>query len=358
MKADLSQLARPQNSLGPCLTDAAYGGASAPKCTTSQDLAKTTFAFLLLPNASMLSFSSAIEPLRIACQLASQPVFSWRILSADGGDVTCSNGAKMAVDGPLSQADCADYSFIVAGPTAPHSHRTPAINWLRRKARFGGTVGAVSGGADLLAEAGLLKPRGFTLHWEDRLGFCERFPELEPLDQLYCVDGKVLTCSGGAAALDLSLHLIASHLGQRFARSVSDMCVHTGLRSGQEPPQSSLSYVLGSRSPHLIKAAGIMSENLEDPLTLEEVARLTAISRRQMERLFSTHTGRTPAHYYRDLRLERGRKLLSETDYRLPAISAACGFASTTTFARNFKRKFGIAPVEYQSRKQLGLRRD
>lgn len=345
-------MARPQNSLGPCLTDAACDGASAPVRAPSRELTPKSFAFLLLPNASMLSFSSAIEPLRIACQLTSQPAFSWHILSVDGRDVTCSNGARLAVDGPLSHAGCADYSFIVAGPTAPHSHRRPAINWLRRRARFGGTVGAVSGGADLLAGAGLLKSGRFTLHWEDRLGFCERFPALEPLDQLFCVDGQVLTCSGGAAALDLSLHLIASHLGQRFARTVSDMCVHSGLRSGQEPPQSSLSYVLGSRSPHLIKAAGIMADNLEDPLTLGEVARRTAISRRQMERLFSTHTGRTPAHYYRDLRLERGRKLLNETDYRLPAISAACGFASATTFARNFKRKFGIAPVDYQSRKQ------
>ena len=302
----------------------------------------------------MLSFSSAIEPLRIANQLAAQTLYTWHTVSEDGGSVTCSNGTELAVDGPLSNAPQADYSLIVAGSATQQVAQDPVISWLRRKARFGGTVGAVSGGTRMLAEAGLLKSGGFTLHWEDRLGFCERFPELEPQDQLFCADGQVLTCSGGTAALDLSLHLIATHHGQRFARTVSDMCVHAGLRSGQERPQSSLSYVLGSRSPHLVKAAGIMAENLEDPLPLQEVARRAAISRRHMERLFSNHTGRTPAHYYRDLRLERGRKLLSETDYRLPAISAACGFSSATTFTRSFKRRFGIAPVEYQSRRKPG----
>ncbi|KIC11626.1 hypothetical protein RA19_06240 [Leisingera sp. ANG-M1] len=299
----------------------------------------------------MLSFSSAIEPLRIANQLAAQPLYSWHTLSEDGTSVTCSNGTELTVNGPLSNAPQADYSLIVAGPAAQNAAQSPAVSWLRRKARFGGTVGAISGGTGLLAEAGLLASGGFTLHWEDRLGFCEHFPGLEPLDQLFCADGQILTCSGGTAALDLSLHLIATHHGQRFARTVSDMCVHAGLRSGGERPQSSLSYVLGSRSPHLVKAAGIMAENLEDPLPLQEIAHRAAISRRHMERLFSTHTGRTPAHYYRDLRLERGRKLLSETDYRLPVISAACGFSSPTVFARNFKRKFGIAPVEYQSRR-------
>jgi transcriptional regulator GlxA family with amidase domain len=305
----------------------------------------------------MLSFSTAVEPLRIANQLAAQPVYTWQTISEDGGSVACSNGTQLAVDGPLTNAPQADYSIIVAGPAAHHSEHSSVVSWLRRKARFGGTVGSVSGGTGLLAEAGLLKSGGFTLHWEDRLGFCERFPGLEPLDQLFCADGQILTCSGGTAALALILHLIARHHGHRFARTVSDMCVHSGLRSGQERPQSSLSYVLGSRSPHLAKAAGIMSENLEDPLPLHEVAQRAAISRRHMERLFSAHTGRTPAIYYRDLRLERGRKLLSETDYRLQMISAACGFSSTTAFARNFKRKFGIAPVEYQSCKQPAARR-
>jgi transcriptional regulator GlxA family with amidase domain len=311
-----------------------------------------SFAFLLLPGASMLNFSSAIEPLRIANQLAAQPLYSWHTLSPDGAAVTCSNGTALTVDGPLASAPQADYAFIVAGPAAQYGNQAPVISWLRRKARFGGTLGAVSGGTGLLAEAGLLKSGAFTLHWEDRLAFSERFPGLEPLDQLNCADGQILTCSGGTATLDLSLHLIARHHGPRFARTVSDLCVHSGPRGGQERPQSSLSYVLGSRSPHLVKAAAIMAGNLEEPLQLKEVDRQSDISRRHMERLFSTHTGRTPAHYYRDLRLERGRKLLSQTDYRLPVISAACGYSSTTTFSRNFKRRFGIAPVDYQSQSQ------
>lgn len=349
MKADTTHMTRPRHSPGPGMRP---GGSSAR--TMALALPAHTpvrvFAFLLLPGASMLGLGAATDPLRMANHLATRPLYRWVTLTVDGAPVTCSNGVALTPDAALDAAPEADVVLINSGPSAMADPDTTARNWLRQKARFGARVGAISGGVPLLARAGLLRPRAFTMHWEDRPGFAEAHPDLEPLDQLFCADGNILTCSGGAAVLDLVLHLIEGDQGQGFARAVSDLCVHPGLRPAQQPPQSSLSYVLGSRNPHLIRAVGLMSEHLEEPLTLQDIARQVAVSRRQMERLFRTHTNRTPSGFYRDLRLERGRKLLNETDYHLPMISAACGFTSATAFSRSFKRRYGVAPVEFRSR--------
>ncbi len=342
--------AGPLSPLVPCLKGrAASLRAFDPAARDGADATPGTFVFLLLPGASMLSFSAAVEPLRMANKLSMRAAYAWQTLSLDGNPLQFSNGMSVAVDGAPRTPGKADYAFVVAGPDLTTEHEKSAARWLYGKYRSGARVGSISGGAPIMARAGLLEDRAFTLHWEDQPGFRERHPFLEPANRLYCDDANVITCGGGMAATDLILHLIERDFDRDFAMSVSEMCVHFGLRQGAERPQSSISMTLGSRNPHLIAAARIMSDNVEDVLLMEAIARQAGVSRRQLERLFKTYTGKSPASFYRDLRLERGRQLLRDTDYKIIAISAACGFSSATTFSRSFRKKFGFCPI--QSRK-------
>lgn len=296
----------------------------------------------------MLSFSAAVEPLRMANQLSARPLFCWTSLSLDGQPVPFSNGAQITVDGSIKNSTQSDFVFVVAGADLSDQVEKSAAKWLYTSLRAGATVGSISGGAPILARAGLLGNRAFTLHWEDRSGFTERYPFLSPEDRLYCADDHVITCGGGGAATDLILHLITREFGDDIAMTVADMCVHFGMRRGEERPQSSLSMTVGSRNPHLIKAVRLMQDNLEDPLDVEVIAAQSTISRRQLERLFNTHTGRTPSRFYKDLRLDRARKLLRDTDYRIVTIAAACGFANATTFSKSFRRRFGTCPIQFR----------
>ncbi|SLN73378.1 HTH-type transcriptional regulator CdhR [Falsiruegeria litorea R37] len=305
-----------------------------------------TFSFLLLPGASMLSFTAAIEPLRMARKLDTKAAYSWQAVSLDGEPVAFSNGMFMTVDGALDATRPVDFALIAAGGAVGRDMQKQAAQWIRSRHRHGACVGSVGGGAEVLAQTGLLTDRDFTLHWEDRPGFVERFPLLSPKERLFCWDRDMFTCAGGAAATDMMLHLIAQDFGRGFSLAVADLCVHYGQRSGQERPQSSISATLGSRNPHLIMAARLMSENLEEPIRLDVLADLAGVSRRQMERLFRSHTDRSPAEYYRDLRLGLGRQLLRDTDDRIIDIATACGFSNATTFSRSFQRKFGVGPVQ------------
>lgn len=310
------------------------------------DARPVTFEFLLLPGASMLSFSAAVEPLRMANMLGAQTAYLWRTVSLDGKPVLFSNGMNASVDDRLGRGK-ADFAFVVAGSRLERRQERASAHWLYAMLRSGARIGSISGGAQILARAGLLADRDFTLHWEDRLGFSERHPDLHPHDCLFCADDRVITCGGGAAATDLMLHLIAADHGHRFTLTIADMCVHSGIRQAEERPQSSLSLTVGSRNPHLIAAARIMADNLEEPLKLDVLAKRVGKSRRQLERLFTTHTNCTLAKFYKDLRLERGRKLLRDTDYKIATISAACGFTNATAFSRSFQKKYGIRPVQF-----------
>ncbi len=292
----------------------------------------------------MLSFSAAVEPLRMANKLCMRSIYSWQTVSLDGKPAQFSNGMTMAVDASSQRMSTADFAFVVAGSELSAEQEKPAARWLYNRYRSGARVGSLGGGAHILARSGLLDDRVFTLHWEDQPGFRERYPFLDPEDRLFCADTKIITCGGGMAAADLIMHLVAADFGRDFAVSISEMCVHFCLRQGEERPQSSMSTILGSRNPHLIAAAQVMSANLENVLSMDMVAQKSCVSRRQLERLFKTYTGKSPAGFYRDLRLERGRQLLRDTDYKIIEISVACGFSSPTSFSRSFRKKFGFCP--------------
>lgn len=302
------------------------------------------FAFLLCPSFTFLAFASALEPLRIANQLSQRPLFAWSTLSRDGAAVPSSSGVAVAVDG--GPADIArDDVLVVCSGNMPDEAAHPAIlAAVNRHARHGGTVIGLCTGAVALAAAGLLSGRRFTLHWENQPGFREAWPDLAPTANKYEIDGRIITCGGGAAATDLMLDLIARDHGTDFAAMVSDMCLRR-VNIGTDPAQrSSIAAVVQSRNPVLVRIVALMRQNLEEPLSMDALAERAGYSRRHMERLFRVNTGQTPAEFYRNLRLDHGRALLAGTDLTLSEVTAATGFECKAHFAKLFTRRFGMPP--------------
>ncbi|MEP4235195.1 helix-turn-helix domain-containing protein, partial [Parasphingorhabdus sp.] len=83
----------------------------------------------------------------------------------------------------------------------------------------------------------------------------------------------------------------------------------------------------------------------EDPLTLDELSGLAGLSRRQIERHFRQFLGESPRVTYRNIRLDRARTLLIETDMVVSELAAACGFNSSGGFAQQYKDRFGVSPA-------------
>ncbi|MFN4143352.1 GlxA family transcriptional regulator [Aestuariivirga sp.] len=302
------------------------------------------FHFLMLPKMTMLAFSAAVEPLRIANQLTSKCLYRWFLVSEDGGPVRCSNGIPIVADRALREVGLGETIIICSGVDGYLAASEKTLAWLRNQVRHGANVGGVCTGAFTLARAGLLHNRRFTLHWENQAAFRECFPDLTIADQLYCRDGKVMTCGGGNACIDMMVSMIAEHHGEGLATRVLEMCLNSGHRVGSRHQRLSIAAEIGVRHPHLVDVLKEMNSRFDEEIDFEDMAKRYGLSRRQLERLFQTKLGTSPAQKLREIRLARANSLLAETDMSITDIAAACGFSSADSFRKRYRMAFGAAP--------------
>ncbi len=302
------------------------------------------FGFLLLPSFSLMAFSSAVEPLRAANTIAGRKLYEWTMISMDGQAVPASNMIDIMPNTSVATEKRFDYLFIVGGTGAEKIRDPRAINFIRKLSRIGTVIGAVSTAPYLLAYAGLLDNRRCTIHWEYLDGFREDFPYLDISEELFEIDGNVITCSGGTAAIDLLLHLISHSHGHDLATHVSEWFLHKQIREQSEHQRMALRFRVGVSHPKLLSAIQFMEENLETPLDREEIAEAVGLSTRQLERLFRKYLNSTPRKYYFGLRMQRARILLRQTSMSVLDVALACGFVSASHFAKCYREFFGHSP--------------
>jgi transcriptional regulator GlxA family with amidase domain len=312
-----------------------------------------TIGFLVIPNFTTIGFASSIETLRMANLAARRPLFRTVIIGADLQPVLASNGMRLLPGYGIDDAPKLDVLFVVgANPIETRQGVKPLVNWLRKLAHEGVALGGICTGSYLLARAGLLKGYRCTIHWEDIEALKEQFPGIVISNQLFELDRDRYTCSGGVASMDMTLQLIAREPGGReIAAQAADLLLCERARGAQERQRVPLRQTLGTSQPKLSQVVAIMEANLEEPLTLDEIARLNEVSVRHLERLFHKHLQRTPSQYYLQLRLGRARQLLLRSEAQVRDVALACGFVSPAHFSKCYSRQFGVTPMG--ERKQL-----
>jgi AraC family transcriptional regulator, glycine betaine-responsive activator len=302
------------------------------------------FVFLLLENFTLIAFAGAIEPLRLANRMAGRTLYEWQVVSGSGGPVTASSGVTVQAQAGLGELgrDCA--IVVVGGVSARTAITRPILTWLRREARRGLPMGAVCTGALALAQAGLLDGRRCTIHWENRDGFEEDFPEIELTPNVYVIDRDRFTAAGGAASTDLVLALIARRHGAELANLVADQMIHTAIRSDSDRQRLSIPTRIGVRNPKLAGVVHRMEAAIEEPVSPVLLAEEAGMSSRQLERLFRRYLGRSPKRYYMELRLARARNLLMQTDMSVINVALACGFTSPSHFSKCYRAFYRTTP--------------
>ena len=317
-------------------------------------LPKSKFAFLTLPRYSMIALSSAVEPLRMANMVTGEAVYDCPIVSIDGEPTPASNGLQLAPTLPLEKMGPVDILFVCGGVDVQAGATPKVLSSLRRLAERRIPLGALCTGGYALAKAGLLDKYQATIHWENLPALREEFPRILLSNQLFTIDRDRFTCSGGIAPLDLMLHLVKTKLGARIAQLISEQFIVDRIRNDRDRQYVPLRAQLGVGHEALLHAAQLMEENIEKPLSLDEIAAATELSRRQIERLFKRHLNTMPKRYYLQMRLRRAREFLLHTPMPIIDITAACGFRSTTHFSKAYHALFGYPPsAERQTRSRL-----
>ncbi|KND60601.1 Transcriptional regulator containing an amidase domain and an AraC-type DNA-binding HTH domain [Candidatus Burkholderia verschuerenii] len=305
------------------------------------------FAFMPVPNFTMIAFTNAIEVLRMANYLTGQPLYRWSIVSPDGGPVTASNGRSVDT-GPVDCVGQPDIVFVVGGIDVQRSTTNQHLAALRRFARTGSVLDSLCTGTYALARAGLLAGYACAIHWENMSALKEEFPDTRFLKELFVIDRDRVTCTGGVALLNL----IASRVGTARVTQIAEQFIVEHVRDTSAQQRMPLVARLGSANKSLFEVIFLMENNIEEPLSREELARLAGMSQRQLQRLFHEHLGTTPTHYYLTLRLRRARELLLQTDMSIMHITMACGFQSACHFSKSYRDAFGTAPTR-ERRKQV-----
>ncbi|MEU8762485.1 DJ-1/PfpI family protein [Streptomyces sp. NPDC048659] len=274
------------------------------------------------------------------------------------GPVTTSAGVRVLPDITFEElAGRAIDTLLVPGSVETDERRRvralvdPAVvAWVRRLAERTRRVTSVCVGAHLLAAAGLLDGKRATTHWSTAGQLAAEHPEVEvDADPIFIRDGDVWTGAGISSCLDLSLALVADDFGEAVALRVArQLVMYLKRPSGQSQFSVPLEPVSTTRRIEDLRHH--ITRHLGEPLTLADLAATAHVSERQLTRIFKAELGMTPSAYVESARVERARHQLESTDATLERITTLCGFGTTDTLIRAFRRRLDTTPMEYRRR--------
>ena len=302
------------------------------------------FVFLLLNHFTLIAFANALEPLRIANRSAGKDLYKWRLAGEGGQTAKSSCGAVIQLDMGLEEVNREETVIVCGGVNIKTATTQPVLNWLRREARKGIAIGGVDTGSYTVAKAGLLDNKRCTIHWENRDSFIEDFPDIKLTTSVYTCDGNRYSSAGGAASLDMMLRIISNDHGQDVANWTADQMLYNAARTDRDEQRLSVPTRIGVRHPKLSQVIHMMEANIEEPISPAILAENVGMSTRQLERLFRRYLDWSPKRYYMELRLQKARNLLMQTDMSVINVALACGFSSPSHFSKCYRTQYYTTP--------------
>jgi transcriptional regulator GlxA family with amidase domain len=271
------------------------------------------------------------------------------------GRLFCSSaGINMVAHATI--ADCGELDTLIV--PGGRGLRQPGVAnkaaaWIRVREPGIRRIASVCTGLYGLAPTGLLDKREVTTHWSSVGDIKRRFPRLhvDP-DPIYVQSGKYYTSAGVTAGIDLALALIEDDLGPEAALAVArEMVVFYKRPGGQRQFSEPLRFQIGS-SNRFNQLGAWMHANLDEDLSVENLARRTCLSERHFARAFKEEFGMTPADFVAEARLAEASRRLSVSRRRMniDAVGRSLGYSGGDVFRRAFERKFGVTPTEYRNR--------
>ncbi len=248
----------------------------------------------------------------------------------------------------LDELVAADTVIVPACRSVHESPPADLVEAVRAAHERGARVASICSGAFVLAAAGLLDGRRATTHWLHAALLAEQYPDVE-VDPgvLYIDDGNILTSAGKAAGIDLCLHMVRSDHGSAVANALARRLVVPPHRPGGQA--QFIPTPLPTNDERGL--AGVLAwaiAHLDQPVTVEDLARRAHMSTRNLGRHFTGATGTTPLQWLLTQRIRRAQELLETTDDSVEQIAERTGMRTATTLRRHFNRAVGVAPDSYR----------
>jgi len=305
-------------------------------------------AFVLLEHFSMMAFTSAVDSLVTANLVRNAPLFAFTTYGLDSLAVKSDLNIDIAAGGRLEQLQIKGEEhpdiLIVCGGFRCSLEKHQALNRKLREAdKHRVILGGLWNGSVALAHAGLLDGKSCSLHPDNHAYMGEMFVNVQVDKRTYSVEENRATSAGAVSALEMMLELILHFQSPDTVRAIREI-----LSCDQVAEIGELKLIHSTDEPSFPKPLRdllqVMSANIEEPLTVEELATVSGVSRRRIERLYQTHLDTSPSRYYLELRITHARRLLLQSSEPITNIAVACGFVSSTHFSHCYKDYFGVSP--------------
>lgn len=293
---------------------------------------------LLFENFSNHCLANAIEPFRAANTIARKQLYSWQHVSASGGTVVSSSGLPVETLSWVEAQPAGDYLFVMPSYSFK-VYSTPKVHQILRAARTRfKLLGGLDTGAWMLAAAGLLDNTRATIHWDEFAGFAEAFPDVDVVEDRYVLADTVATCGGASTTFELMLEIIKKDHSPLFSLEVAALFMHGSSGESQD--------VLPVRSADglMRETTALMRRNIENPLTIPELARRLKVDQRLLETRFKGEVGLTPLAVYKSIRLREARRLIRYTNLTVAEIAIRCGYQNASAMTRAYRLEFAVTP--------------
>jgi transcriptional regulator GlxA family with amidase domain len=303
-------------------------------------------AVLAIDGLPPFEFGVACEVFGIDRRDTGGPVFDFRVVTAHPGPVRTSLGFTLTIERGLDEADDVDLVVVPAHGTGAVD---PAyLEFLRRAHARGAMILSICSGAFVLAATGLLDGRRAATHWMHAEALHRLYPRVtvDP-DVLYVDEGSLVTSAGTSAGIDACLHLVRRELGVGAANAIARRMVIPAQREGGQA-QFIGTPIVPRHSDSLAGVMDWMLSNLDQDLSVDELARKALMSPRTFARRFRADVGATPGAWLNRQRLLLAQNLLEETDDTLDSIAGATGFGSAAVLRHHFARVLQTTPTAYR----------
>jgi len=241
-------------------------------------------------------------------------------------------------------------TVIVPGVSDVHAEcSAELIAALRQAHNQGSRIVSICSGAFALAAAGLLDGRRAATHWRYASLLQQRFPRVrvDP-DVLYVDDGQVLTSAGSAAGLDLCVHLVRTDFGPSIANAVARRLVISPHREGGQAQFIEAPVAAAIDDDRITRSIAWALTHLDQPITVESLARYARMSTRTYLRHFKQSTGTSPIRWLITQRIQASLPLLETTGTPIEQVATAVGFDSAVTYRHHFAAALRTPPSAYR----------
>lgn len=291
--------------------------------------------------------ASVLSTLQAANKAQQKLMFAWHIVSDTPGLVEGSNHLIVRAEPSIRDQNLRDYLIVIGKKMADEKQWLARVRLMRRTGRP----------VVLLADAATTyislsnKPSGkVTTHWADVHSLRETghgFGISNSLSE--CSDG-IITAAGRAATAELVIGLLAKTLPSVVINEVARNLILGTIRRSSDLQPSQVTDFSRFHDPIILQALSMMEQNLDDPLSILEIAETVGVSQRQLERQFGDALNSSPARYYREIRVKQARTLIKDTNLSLMEIAFATGFSTVSSLAKSFKRTFECSPSQFMKR--------